>query len=113
MGSPATQFRCLELIPVHWVTDDKPYCECAVLHEIGAGCGLFQVDRAAAPGTQLRLTLPHGEIAAVVQDCTPEEGGYILRVSVACAEEWLDGRYRPSVLIPLHEDPGMELPLAS
>jgi len=108
-----TQFRCLELVPIRWATDDGEYSEAAVLHEIGPVAGLFQVDREARSGTTVLLTLPHGEISGTVQACTPEDNGFILTVRIECAQSWLGGSYRPSVLIPLNVERSIEWPLAS
>src|SRR5437764_859644 len=105
------QFRCLELMPVRWqLGGDAEHRECAVLHEIGADSGLFQVDAPAAPGTAISIRLPDGQVEGVVASCVPEEGGYILEVRIDARQQWLEGSYRPSVLIPID---GMELPIAS
>ncbi|HZU24209.1 MAG TPA: hypothetical protein VFA04_01735 [Bryobacteraceae bacterium] len=113
MATAATQFRCLELIPLRWPDGGGEYSEFAVLHEIGSNTGIFQVEQPAPAGTAVSMTLPHGEISGVVRTCTPEESGYILDIGIECRQDWLDGRYRPSVLIPLSREPGIELPLAS
>jgi len=113
MPAPLTEFRCLEMMPVRWSDEaGNPHCECAVLHEIGSGCGLFQTDQPAAPGTAVRIQLPQQEISGVVESCEPDESGYILGVSIDSPQEWLEGRYRPSVLIPLTGN-DLDLPMAS
>ncbi len=102
MGDPAPRFRCLELLPVRWrTTEFQESCECAVLHEIWANGGLFQLDRALTPGAPVRIVLPHGEVTGVVLSCIPEARGFILEVNVSAAQEWLGGRYAPSDLMPL------------
>jgi hypothetical protein len=109
----ATQFRCLELIPLRWATDQGEYTEYAVLHEISAATGLFQVDEPAPVGTRIVLMLPHAEVPATVQSCTAENSGFMLDVAVEQAQDWLGGRFRPTALIPLRKEPRLQLPLAS
>ena len=114
MAAVHPRFRCLELVPLHWRTaSEEDYCDYAILHEIWAGGGLFQVDEAPAAGTPVRITLPHAELDGITGAYRIESGTYLIEVAVNAATDWLGGRFRPSVLLPIDAENRPPLRLAS
>jgi|SRR5579884_3469095 len=114
MGAYHAHFRCLELVPLTWRNSaGEDYCDYAVLHEIWAEGGLFQVDEVPAADTPVKITLPDAEIAGVVRSWKIESGTYLIEVDVDAPREWLGGQFRPSVLLPIDANEQPPLRLAS
>ncbi len=93
-------YPCAEMVPMQWgVATDLVHHEFAILAEIWRSGGVFLVDEAVDPGTNIVVTLPHAVVNATVLACRPEQFSFALEVDVAEREEWFGGRYEPAVLV--------------
>ena len=95
------RFLCLEMLKVSWVDDSgRGASECAIVAEIWRSGAILQTETAIPKGAILTVAAPNGSVRAEVTDCSRDDYGFVIQMTVNSPECWFPHSYSPKDLIP-------------